>query len=635
MATPINLVSSDRPRLASFVALLGPALLLIIAALRCIWEVDFWWQLKTGEYVAQHGIPTVDVFSYTMTGQPWIELRWLYCLLLHYVVSWGGVDAAILGKVVILLASFALVTAPLLRADNSLAAAVTLMLAILAAQQRFFVRPELVTYLMFGLFVWLIARYRRRPGPLLWILPALQVAWTNAHTTFILGPLIVGLLFAAMLIETAVDRRHPPRRLLAVTGVLSATAAACLANPYGLSGALFPFQLLSQIRGTVFKQYISEFRGPLEFGGAFTAVLYYEILIAMCLVAAAGALWRTRRLDAFWSLLCVSQLYLSILAIRNLPLFSLAAVPFVLAHFGAAPAGRAANPGASPLRSLLTLAVLAACVLESWEIATDRAAARQGDTNQFGLGIAERRFPSRAYQFLREAGLDGRIFSTMAESSYLLYHDVPVFSDPRLEVYGESHFGRAMRMQENTDEWRAAAAEFRFEVTFVGIGSSMLNRLEENRDNWRLVYFDDVVAVHLRNGYRTDLPRIETAAEFEHWIVGLRALLPPPRPWEQLGPFERATSTAWYTRVAQALLVWRRDAHALPFARDAVAAFPGATAARFTLAVTLDRTGDAPAAARAYEEYLALQPADSAARRRLATLYIALGRSKDAAGLAP
>lgn len=633
MAKPPNDHASRPARDGTWIALTGPLLLLVAASLRCIWEVDYWWQLKTGEFVAKHGIPATDVFSYTMNGRPWIELRWLYCLGLHYLVTGAGAAAAIIAKAAILLVSFALVTAAVLNRRNGVAAAIMLMLAILAAQQRFFVRPELITYLMFGAYVWLIARYRRRPGRLIWLLPLLQVLWTNAHTTFVLGPVVVGLLLAAMLIEQVVDRRHSAGRLATVGGLVAGTAAACFVNPYGLEGVRFPFQLLSQIRGTVFKEHISEFRSPFDFGSAYTAVVYYEILIAVCALVAAGALWRTRRLDPFWTLLCLSQLYLSSLAIRNLPLFALAAVPFVLVHLPhAAPAddeGGRTSQGRW-LRAVLTAGVLGTCGVESWAIVTDRAAARQGDTNQFGLGIAEHRFPSRAYRFLRDSQLDGRVFATMAESSFLLFHEVPVFFDPRLEVYGEAHFARAMRIQQNTTEWRAAAVEYGFQIALVEIGSSMLNRLEEDRENWRLVYFDDAAAIYLRNGYRDDLPRIESAADFERCTAGLRAILAPPTPWARLGVFERARSAAYYTRVAQALLVWHQDHLAAPFARDAVAANPDTAGTHFVLAVALDRTGDAAGAAREYEEFLRFQPGDAAIRRRLATLYTALGQLEDA-----
>src|ERR1700733_4487489 len=45
----------------------------LLAGLRTVSDFDLGWQLATGRWVVQqHRIPTVDVFSFTAAGQPWI-----------------------------------------------------------------------------------------------------------------------------------------------------------------------------------------------------------------------------------------------------------------------------------------------------------------------------------------------------------------------------------------------------------------------------------------------------------------------------------------------------------------------------------------------------------------------------------
>src|SRR5215212_1594716 len=38
---------------------------------------SFFWHLRTGEYILDHGIPRHDVFSYTAPGTKWIAQSWL------------------------------------------------------------------------------------------------------------------------------------------------------------------------------------------------------------------------------------------------------------------------------------------------------------------------------------------------------------------------------------------------------------------------------------------------------------------------------------------------------------------------------------------------------------------------------
>src|SRR5262245_9896327 len=38
---------------------------------------SFFWHLRTGEYILDHGIPHQDVFSFTAPGTKWVAQSWL------------------------------------------------------------------------------------------------------------------------------------------------------------------------------------------------------------------------------------------------------------------------------------------------------------------------------------------------------------------------------------------------------------------------------------------------------------------------------------------------------------------------------------------------------------------------------
>jgi hypothetical protein len=326
-------------RVLFVLAVIGLVLLSAAACFHEIWAVDFWWQYATGRLVARDGWPSVDVFSYTASGASWIELRWLFCLVQAGVMDrFGPVGVQVLVWLAVL-AAFTLVTLPEAGRRTRAFVGPVVAVALLCASLRFLERPELVSFVLLGAFLLVLDRDRRRPGRSIWVLPRLQVVWVHSHTVFVLGPLVVALALGAEGIRAARGGPDPTgrpavSRLPALAGVLVVTLAACLVNPWGLDGALFPLRLFAQIRGTAFKQTIQEFNGPFVAGEAFAAFDYYRVLIG---IVAGSALLNWRRLDPFWTLVCLSQLYLSVLAIRNLPLFGLAAVPFVLSNLARSP----------------------------------------------------------------------------------------------------------------------------------------------------------------------------------------------------------------------------------------------------------------------------------------------------------
>lgn len=63
---------------------------LAVLSVHLIAAYDLWWQLRTGQLVRASGWPTTDPFSYGFPERPWIELRWLYCVVISVLYEKGG-----------------------------------------------------------------------------------------------------------------------------------------------------------------------------------------------------------------------------------------------------------------------------------------------------------------------------------------------------------------------------------------------------------------------------------------------------------------------------------------------------------------------------------------------------------------
>ena len=65
--------------------------LTFLLASRPLSDGDFWFHLKTGEYILNTGlIPKQELFSFTSFGSPWIAHGWLSGLIFYAVYSKAG-----------------------------------------------------------------------------------------------------------------------------------------------------------------------------------------------------------------------------------------------------------------------------------------------------------------------------------------------------------------------------------------------------------------------------------------------------------------------------------------------------------------------------------------------------------------
>jgi hypothetical protein len=293
----------QRERLAD--ALLAAALGALTFLLGCqeLFDADLWWHVRAGRWILEHrAIPRVDPFTYGALGQPWVDLHWLFQVVLALAYERGGVP----GTLVLAAsgAAAAVLTGFILR-DREWPAAVVAAAwvpAVLLASTRFDPRPEIATLIGLSAFFGILLRARRAPG-WLWVLVPIQVLWVNTHGLFVLGPWMV-LLF---LIDRALaGGESPPWRRLWPPSL--AVGVACLSNPYGVRGLLLPLELFPKLTegGGSYKAYIGEFMSVRRFVATYWLpvpghdiylrlfVFQLTALPLVYLVTALGRAWRAR-----------------------------------------------------------------------------------------------------------------------------------------------------------------------------------------------------------------------------------------------------------------------------------------------------------------------------------------------------
>jgi tetratricopeptide (TPR) repeat protein len=500
--------------------MLGPLLaaLAIAFALTPLEDPDTWFHLAGGRFMWQtRGWPATNAFSFAAPDYPWIDLHWVFQLTLYAAYRVGGVNGCIALAIALVLATAGLVYATATRLAPPVVVAPLVALSLTIASPRFVPRPELVSFALLGAYLWLL---ERRPlGPHIYLLVPLQVLWVNSHGLFAVGLVLIGCYW----LGAALAFLPLPQGWRAASGctvdewrrltvVLALATAACLINPYGTEGVLFPLLLLPKVTGaSIFSMRIAELLPPFMSGYAPALTWAWA-----CLLAAAGvsfllnaARWQLGRL------LAVAAFgVLSTQTLRNMSVFAWVAVPGIAGNLGMLLEPKKAKPsrserrrGGVPMPSgrrlrvaegaiAVTLALLLAVV------ATNRFALALGLKKQLGLGVSEF-VPTAALEFVRDAGVTGRPFNCMVAGGLMAWQLFPgqqVFVDGRTEAYPETLFATYFHAIDAPETWPELAARYNFDYALlehVRVDRWPLARYLAAGHGWTLVYHDESASIFL------------------------------------------------------------------------------------------------------------------------------------------
>jgi hypothetical protein len=285
------------------------ALMAAVAFLLGCYEMgdsDIWWHLRGGEWTLEHGHPPrLDPFTFGSADKLWVDIHWSYEVILALAYRAGGAGALVLLGAGVGAAAFVVCLTARRREWPVAAVVLAWAPALVLLAFRLDPRPEIFSLLYIGCFLSVLWRARDRPA-LAWLLPAVQLLWVNVQGLFVFGPILLGLFVAAQAVRQLWDRQRgrltwgPEQRRWwrHVGGAFCAVILVCLANPYLLDGALFPFALFPKVAeaGNLYKGYIDELQSARDY-------------VREATVAVAGTNWFVLALYFLLQLLPLSFLY--------------------------------------------------------------------------------------------------------------------------------------------------------------------------------------------------------------------------------------------------------------------------------------------------------------------------------------
>src|SRR4030067_2507441 len=124
-----------------------------------ITDPDFWWHLKTGEWIWQHtAIPHVDPFSYSFKDGEWINYEWFFHAIIYPIYKLAGFEGLIIFVVICVLLTFLILFFACREVDggNRWLNITILFVALLVAWGRFSIRPQIISFLLLALYLYLL-----------------------------------------------------------------------------------------------------------------------------------------------------------------------------------------------------------------------------------------------------------------------------------------------------------------------------------------------------------------------------------------------------------------------------------------------------------------------------------------------
>lgn len=398
---------------------------------------DTGWHIRNGERIVDtRSVPHADPFSFGSSGHPWFAWEWLSDVFFAALFRKGGLKAVTLFCGMVIAASVSVLFRHMLWRRVDLCLAFPLALAVAGASSiHYLARPHVIGLLFFAMVAWMIDRDRASPTRLVWSLPLLFVFWANCHGSFLAGLAMLGLRLG----EIVLRRRSVSRTAI----LLGSCAAATLVNPYGWQ---LHAHALDYLRSSWIQANIEEFQSP-RFRSE--NMFYYEVLL---LAGIAALPWLLRRKQFYPGCAILFWAHESLVSVRHVPLYCLAASPFtaswIQAHWrrwlGAC------RPASLP-RMLHAIDVswqpwCRGCTIWPWVLCLTLAAIGM----RFGpsVGFPANKFPVNVVERSRQRLVSGRlvsgiesrrVFSSDQWSDYLIFRFYPrvrVFFDGRSDFFG-------------------------------------------------------------------------------------------------------------------------------------------------------------------------------------------------------
>lgn len=458
-------------------------------------DADFWFYLKTGEYILSTGsIPRTELWSFTFPGNPYIAHGWLSGVLFYPIYSTVGPTVLIF--IFALLVAIAFWIAFKRANAHPVIAGVATLAALWATMPNIGVRPRVFTILFTSIYLAVLGRFARGvKDRWIWLLIPLIPLWVNLHGGFFIGLMLIGLTAVGMLLDYWAGVLEQPETLRSRLRVLAIVFVACvlagLLNPYGIKPYTAPITLLSS---SIWQDLIVDWLSP-NFHLPQTRPLLFLILGTIAVFGLSPKRPKPSEL-----LLFVATIYSTLKIQRNAVVFVLVAAPMIADYFQIwLDSTRFGQNFSSPAlqgssKQRLVFITSAAFLLLLVPLVFKLKSTLYSTPTQQSLQV-----PVKAVEYLNQNGIAGNTFtSPNVWGGYLIWAapNNRVYIDGR-DAYPDTFVKDFVDIITGRQDWRAAFNQRGVQIILIEPKTYLARQLDESSD-WEKVYQDEMSLVYRR-----------------------------------------------------------------------------------------------------------------------------------------
>lgn len=426
--------------------------------------------IENGQLLLSHGgtfsktaLLHTNFFSTTYPDFPFVNHHWGSGIILYLLYIAFGFSGLSLAYGACLIAAFLLLFATLRRQPiNPSIAALTSLFLIPLIAERTEIRPEVISYLLIAVFIFILYRYRhgQLSRKFLYILPALELLWANMHIYFIFGPFIIGAFFFEIMVAESGQRRREHLTQLGI--VLGLSGLATLLTPYGLAGAIYPFTIFRNYGYLIAENQSIAFLERISFVNP--NFLWYKIATVLGFVSSLLVFIRQKKKYPI-ALLIIATAFsvIAFLGIRSLSVYGLVLLPLLIYNFSALFEWWQSRIPQELRPMMVGLCLCILCISIGTHF-SNRLPWNPG----YGIGLLPGVLDSS--NFVKTHNIRGPIFNNYDIGSYLVFTLFPTerpFVDNRPEAYPASFFNDVyIPAQQSNDVWHRVENEYHFNVIY-------------------------------------------------------------------------------------------------------------------------------------------------------------------------
>lgn len=464
-----------------FLFILTIIMLNMIFNLKKIYDTDYFWHLKIGEYIFNNRkIPVNDLFSWYGTSHnlDWFPHEWLSELILYTNYRTFG-DA---GNIVLVTIVITLIILILYENNeenffkNIYFSFFWFLLFIVGMYLWAVPRPQIFSFLLSTVSLSILHKYRKKDTKAILLLPIISFLWVNLHggssaLLFVLiGITILTGLFDFVLLKIKANKL-PEYKLKCLTINLLLCMGTAIINPKDIRMLAYP---ITNMADKLMLNTIDEWRCP-DLKNIFD--LHIFLIVGVVIIT---LIIIKQEIDLFDLIITLAFTYLTLKSIRFEALLLPAVTPIVLKYVPEANK----TDIISSLKYPLVVLILILCGISITSI-----------NGLIASPIDRIHMPSeKSIEVIKDEKPE-RILNYYTWGGYLIYKDVPVFVDGRADLYSGNIYPDYIDIDLIHENFKDLLNKYDFDMIMYPKNRRLDLYLADSK-NYQLIYSDETTDIY-------------------------------------------------------------------------------------------------------------------------------------------